>query len=115
MGLTPPPPPPPPPANEDFLPAVANLTLPAHENSSTSCAVFTVLSDQLALEGDEVFGVSFQLLRADANDRVLLADDAYAVTSGQLTEASIIIEDDNSKQHSQAHFTCICNNLYVIC
>lgn len=79
---------------------MANLTLPAHENSSTSCAVFTVLSDQLALEGDEVFGVSFQLLRADANGRILLADDTFAVTLGQLTEATVTIEDNNSKQPS---------------
>ena len=86
------------PANEDFLPSEANLTLPAHENSSISCASFTVLSDQLALEGDEVFGVSFQLLGVDANGRILFADGAYAVTLGQLTEATVTIEDNNSKQ-----------------
>ena len=68
--------------------------------------MFTVLSDQLALEGDEVFGVSFQLLRADANGRVLLAGDTFAVTLGQLTEATVTIEDNNSKQ-------TLLNHLYI--
>ena len=77
---------------------MVNLTLSAHENSSISCTAFTVLSDQLALEGDEIFGVSFQLLGVDANNRVLLADGAYAVTLSRLTEATVIIEDNNSKQ-----------------
>jgi hypothetical protein len=77
---------------------VANLTLPVHENSSIACASFAVLSDQLALEGDEMFGVSLQLFGVDTNDRILLANGAYAVILGQLTEATIAIEDNNSKQ-----------------
>jgi hypothetical protein len=49
------------------------------------------------LEGDEVFGVCFQLLGVDANGRVLLADGDYAVILGQLAEATVTIEDNNSK------------------
>ena len=56
-----------------------------------------VFTDQLALEGDEVFGVSLQLVGPDANNRVLLAGEVYAAVLGQLTEATVTITDDNGE------------------
>ena len=58
---------------------------------------FAVLTDQLALEGDEVFGVSLQLVGRDANNRVLLAGEVYAAVLGPLTEATVTIADDNGE------------------
>ena len=49
------------------------------------------------MEGNETFGISVQLPGADANDRVLIANEVYAVVIGRISEATVTIADDNGK------------------
>ena len=71
----------------DFIPSTQNATLPINETASTTCVMFEVLDDYLALEGEEGFGVRLTL--PAATDRISL--------EVQTQEAMVVISDDNSE------------------
>ena len=85
-------------ANLDYIPITVNLTLSPDVSTSGSCSHISILSDELALEGDEVFRVSVQLFGGDERGRVLLEGGDYALVVDSVGgSADVIISDVNGK------------------
>ncbi len=81
----------------DFISTTQAVTLPAGQRNTAVCISILLLNDSLALEQEEIFQVSLELLGDTDADGGLILNNGRAVAVPGLMNAQVAILDQNGK------------------
>ena len=84
-------------AGLDFVSTSEAVTLPANQRNARACITIPLLNDSIALEQEENFRVSFELLGDVDADGGLTLNNGRAVVLPGLRDALVAISDQNGK------------------